>query len=66
MGMRAVKSTDPPEAEPCDVLEICPICQGSMETVYSRSHQKVCVCVDCHTTITVPAKAWQMRGEKRR
>ena len=37
-----------------------------METVYSRSHQKVCVCVDCHTTITVPAKAWQIRGAKRR
>jgi hypothetical protein len=29
-----------------------------MEAVYSRDHQKVCVCTDCHTSITVPAEAW--------
>jgi hypothetical protein len=37
-----------------------------MEAVYSRAHQKVCVCVDCHTTLTVPATAWQVRREKAR
>ena len=35
-----------------------------METVYSRAHQKVCVCVDCHTTVTVPASAWKVKTLK--
>ena len=37
-----------------------------METVYSRPHQKVCVCVDCHTSVSVPSSAWHVKGEKRR
>jgi len=37
-----------------------------MEAVYSRAHQKVCVCVDCHTSITVPSSAWEIKSEKRR
>jgi hypothetical protein len=66
MGMRAVNPNDRVVSEPCDVVEICPICDGTMETVYSRAHQKVCVCVDCHTTITVPAKAWKVKRTRRR
>ena len=66
MGVRALKSNDRMSPDPCDVVETCPICGGSMETVYSRAHQKVCVCVDCHTSITVPAAAWQVKGDKRR
>jgi hypothetical protein len=29
-----------------------------MELVYDRPSAKVCVCVDCHTGLSVPAKAW--------
>ena len=66
MGMRAIKANDRVTPGACDVIEICPICDGPMEAVYSRAHQKVCVCVDCHTSITVPASAWEIKSEKRR
>ena len=56
--------TDPKNPGPCEVLESCPICGGSMEAVYSREHQKVCVCSDCHTSITVPASAWELSRNK--
>jgi hypothetical protein len=51
---------DPKTPQPCDVIEMCPVCGGAMETVYSRAHEKVCVCNDCHTSITVPATAWDV------
>jgi len=35
-----------------------------MELVYDRPNTKVCVCVDCHTGIHVPAKAWAIAGDK--
>lgn len=66
MALRVFKAKDPPKPGPCEVLDICPICDGRMETVYSRAHQKVCVCVDCQTSITVPASAWAIKREKRR
>jgi hypothetical protein len=31
-----------------------------MELVYDRPTTKVCVCADCHTSITVPARAWDV------
>ncbi|HEX6163663.1 MAG TPA: hypothetical protein VFZ31_09875 [Vicinamibacterales bacterium] len=49
----------------CDVVPLCAICDGRMETVYERSHQKVCQCVDCGTTLTVPATAWDIAARKR-
>jgi hypothetical protein len=36
-----------------------------MELVYDRYHQKVCVCTDCRTGITVPAMAWRIAKLKR-
>ena len=66
MGMHAIKTNDRVTPGPCDVVDVCPICHGSMEAVYSRAHQKVCVCVDCHTSITVPASAWKVKSDKRR
>jgi hypothetical protein len=36
-----------------------------MELVYDRYHQKVCVCADCRTGITVPAVAWRIAKLKR-
>jgi hypothetical protein len=46
-------------------LAYCPICYGSMEVVYSRNQQSVCVCVDCHSGVTVPAGAWDIVRRKR-
>ena len=57
-------STDSKMPDPCDVMDICPICGGAMETVYSRAHQKVCVCNDCHTSISVPSAAWEISRNK--
>jgi hypothetical protein len=36
-----------------------------MELVYNRPNTKVCVCIDCHTGITVPASAWTVAMRKR-
>ena len=64
MALHAVGSSDPLNPGPCVVIEMCPVCAGVMEAVYSRAHQKVCVCVDCHTSITVPASAWKVKSAK--
>ena len=64
MALRAVKANDPVTPGPCEIIDICPICGGTMEAVYSRAHQKVCVCVDCHTSVTVPASAWKIKASK--
>lgn len=44
----------------------CPVCDGRMETVYERPHQKVCQCVECGSTLAVPAGAWNIASDKRR
>ena len=49
----------PPELpDLCEVIPVCPMCGGRMALVYDRPNTKVCVCVDCHTGISVPAQAW--------
>ena len=53
------------EPAPCDVLPSCAICDGRMETVYERSHQKVCQCIECGSSLTVPATAWHIAERKR-
>ena len=54
---------EPPDL--CDAVPFCPICGGKMELVYNRPNTKVCVCIDCHTGITVPASAWTVAMRKR-
>ena len=66
MALRAVDPNDPINTGPCEVIQVCPICSGHMEAVYTRVHQKVCVCVDCHTSITVPQSAWDIKRGKAR
>ncbi len=51
--------------EPCEVIPFCPICGGKMELVYDRPHQKVCVCSDCHSGLSVPQSAWGIATAKR-
>ena len=36
-----------------------------MELVYDRLNQRVCVCTDCHSGITVPASAFEVLKLKR-
>lgn len=36
-----------------------------MQLVYDRPHQKVCVCSDCLSGLTVPQSAWQIAKTKR-
>jgi len=62
--LKPADDRDPP-GQPCEVLEICPICGGEMEVVYNRTQSKVCVCVDCHSGVTVPTSAWQVVKAKR-
>lgn len=35
-----------------------------MELVYDRLTQQVCVCTDCHSGITIPRTAWDIRQQK--
>ena len=66
MSLRAVNPDEPnPLAEPCEVLELCPVSGGRMDVVYSRTQSNLCVCVDCHTGVNVPATAWQVVRAKR-
>jgi hypothetical protein len=64
-----LNAANPPDGDhdsaPCQVVPACPICDGRMEEVYDRFHQKVCVCIDCHTGITVPGTAWEVARIKR-
>jgi hypothetical protein len=43
----------------------CSICEGNMVLAYDRYQQKVCVCTDCHTSITIPGGAWRIASLKR-
>jgi hypothetical protein len=67
MAFHTLKPADDrdPLGQPCEVLEVCPICGGRMEVVYNRIQAKVCVCVDCHSGVTVPAAAWDIARGKR-
>ena len=42
----------------------CPVCRGALERVYSRFGEHVYVCVECHTGITVPRRAWEIANAK--
>jgi hypothetical protein len=43
----------------------CPVCGDRIELVYDRPTAKVCVCVNCHTGITVPARALSIADQQR-
>ena len=68
MALRAVppdRDDDRREAEPKPAIAKCPVCDGSMEVVYSRNNQQVTVCVDCHAGLTIPSSAWEIVRIKR-
>ena len=43
----------------------CPICGGTLEVVYDRFNQRVSVCKDCQSGLTVPSSAWEVLRLKR-
>ena len=43
----------------------CPICGGTLEVVYDRFNQRVSVCRDCQSGLTVPSSAWEVLRLKR-
>jgi hypothetical protein len=59
------RSDDERRQENAPAVSRCPICDGSMEVVYSRNNQQVVVCKDCHSGLTVPGTAWDIVRIKR-
>jgi hypothetical protein len=59
MPSRAPNGNEPASCPPC------PICEGTMQLVYDRFNQQVCVCVDCHSGLTIPSSAWEVIRLKR-
>lgn len=58
---------EPGEApqEKREPVPACSICEGRMVLAYDRYQQKVCVCTDCNTSISIPASAWTVASDKR-
>ena len=66
MATRAVKIfKDKPQSEIPPAIPPCSICEGKMIIAYDRYQQKVCVCSDCHTSLTIPGSAWHVASHKR-
>lgn len=65
MALHAVGKPDEEPDNDRQVVTNCPVCHGRMEVVYDRHHQKVAVCVDCQSGLTVPATAWEIARIKR-
>jgi hypothetical protein len=58
-------SSDPAGEDPTPSCPDCPICGGTLELVYDRFNQRVSVCRDCHSGLTVPSSAWEVVRLKR-
>ena len=66
MATRAVNVfKENPQGDNRQNIPACSICAGKMVLAYDRYQQKVCVCTDCHTSITIPGSAWHVASEKR-
>lgn len=51
-------------SDPLKKVPPCPVCGAAVECVYSRFGEDVYVCVECHTGITVPRRAWYVARVK--
>ena len=66
MATRAVNFPgDEPPGETQPKIPRCAVCDGTMVLAYDRYRQKMCVCVDCHTSMTIPGSAWEVAKQKR-
>jgi len=57
--------TGPPGQDRTPTCSDCPICGGALEIVYDRFNQRVSVCKDCQSGLTVPSSAWEVLRLKR-
>ena len=51
--------------QPLEVISVCPVCAGKMDCVYQASKVRICVCLDCMTSLSVPVEAWDVARQKR-
>jgi hypothetical protein len=66
MATQAVnRANQDPQGDSPRNIPACSICEGIMVLAYDRYQQKVCVCLDCHTSITIPGAAWDVARAKR-
>ena len=65
MALRALPDPEDQKMEAENTVSTCPVCDGRMELVYDRHHQKVVVCVDCQAGLTIPGSAWEIARIKR-
>lgn len=65
MPLPADSNIDDETGKTPDLAVICPICSGTMDTVYHRHHQRVVVCLDCQSGLTIPTTAWDVARIKR-
>jgi hypothetical protein len=66
MATRAVNLPDDEStAQMPPKIPRCSICDGTMVLAYDRYRQKMCVCLDCHTSMTIPGSAWDVAARKR-
>ena len=56
---------EPSDAGPPRTIPPCPTCGGAFERVYSRFGDNVYVRIECHTSMTVPRKAWDIADVKK-
>ena len=54
-----------PQGQDIKAFPDCPVCGGTFEVVYNRLSQRVSVCKDCHTGLTIPSSAWDVLRLKR-
>jgi len=57
--------TGPPGEDLIPGCADCPVCGGTLEVVYHRYNQRVSVCKDCQSGLTVPSSAWEVLRLKR-
>ena len=62
--VRIIVMESPFHSQPVREIPPCPICEGVLECVYSRFGERVYVCMECHTSMTVPKNAWEVAAVK--
>lgn len=54
-----------PDSNLPQTIPPCPVCGAALERVYSRFGEAVYVCIECHTGVTVPRRAWDIAAVKK-
>ena len=43
---------------PCEILAECPVCREALFLATTLAKLKICICIACGTSLTVPDEAW--------